>query len=70
MTDPHEHNEPAEHWRDCHECAKELLKRLANGMLVVDKHLFALKYDRHPQFVRRARWRSLAIARAVVNDDE
>ena len=64
MTDPHEHNEPAEHWRDCHACAKELLTRLATGVLLLG--------NRTPGFwrVRRSmNKRTMKIARAVVNDD-
>ena len=38
---PHEqHTDPAEHWRDCHACAIELLQRLANGVLLYEKITF------------------------------
>ena len=65
---PHdEHKDPAEHWRDCHDCAKELLQRLANGVLVVDRHTFEILYAKS---ARKVRAKNLSIAREVVKDDK
>jgi hypothetical protein len=71
MTDHYSIKTDIPHWPGCwrvhHECAKELLRHLANGLLVLDEHT---RLSIHPvTYVRQMGDRMTKIAREIVGDD-